>query len=122
MESRSGTDSTIRAATVSAPCSPCRNWLNSQEPWCLPSSSRSACVIFSHMGVPNSGLKSSGRPITFVGSTSISQSIRFCASHCLSLPFWYSASSRSLPSSYSQVNLAAPAAGTSQVPGSTGDV
>ena len=41
--------------------------------------------------------------------------MRFCASHCLSLPFWYRASRRSRPSSYSQVNLAAPCAGTVQV-------
>ncbi|MEY9994206.1 hypothetical protein ABIE67_006238 [Streptomyces sp. V4I8] len=27
----SGTDSTIRAAQIIAPCSPCRNWLNCQE-------------------------------------------------------------------------------------------
>ena len=58
---------------------------------------------------------SSGTPSTLYGSTSVSQSMRLTESHCLSLPFWYSESSRSRPSSYSQLKRAAPAAGTSQV-------
>src|SRR6516225_10712206 len=56
------------------------------------------------------------------GFTGRSQSIRLVASHCLSLPRWYRSSSRCRPSSYSQLKRVAPAAGTSQVPGSTGIV
>ena len=40
--------------------------------------------------------------------------MRDWASHCLSLPFWYSESSRARPSSYSQVKRASPTLGTSQ--------
>ena len=60
--------------------------------------------------------------MTLLGSTGIDQSIRLVASHCLSLPRWYRSSSRLRPLSYSQLNRVAPAAGTSQVPGSTGVV
>jgi hypothetical protein len=63
---------------------------------------------------------SSGSPSGRARSISWDQSMRVFASHCLSLPFWYSASSRARPSSYSQVKRATPAAGTSQVPCSAG--
>ena len=66
------------------------------------------------------GFRSSGIPITLAGSTGIVQSIRLAAYHCLSLPRWYRLSKRSRPSSYSQENRVASAAGTSQVPGGTG--
>ena len=46
--------------------------------------------------------------------------MRFWASHCLSLPFWYRLSSRSRPSSYSQVKRVSPASGTSHVSVGTG--
>src|SRR5579875_2656057 len=54
-------------------------------------------------------------PIGLFGSTGSDQSMRLVVSHCLSLPFWYNASSRSRPSSYSQLNRADPFAGTSHV-------
>src|SRR2546430_5012586 len=57
----------------------------------------------------------SGRPSASYGSTSRLQSIRFSASHCLSLPFWYRARSFSRLSSYSQLNLVDPVASTFQL-------
>lgn len=45
----------------------------------------------------------------------VQQSMRDRASHCLSLPFWYRLSSRSRPSSYSQVKAVFPAMGTLQI-------
>ncbi len=68
------------------------------------------------------GTNSSGVSMMLVGSTGRSHSIRLVASHCLSLPRWYRSISRCRPSSYSQLKRVAPAAGTSQVPGSTGMV
>src|SRR2546423_4690852 len=58
---------------------------------------------------------SSGRPRALYGSTSRLQSIRFSASHCLSLPFWYRARSFSRLSSYSQLNRVDPVASTLQL-------
>ncbi len=76
---------------------------------------RSSSRIRSHSAEPKIGIVSSGMPSGLSGSMSRSQSIRWVESHCLSLPFWYSASSRSRPSSYRQVNRAAPDASMSQV-------
>src|SRR6185437_7747325 len=99
-----GTVSTMRAAVIIAPCSPCMNWLHDHAAWWCVKASRSLSFILSHTEVPRNGLYSSGIPTGFAHSTSIDQSMRLVESHCLSLPFWYSDSSRSRPSSYSQLN------------------
>src|SRR3954468_24333690 len=94
----------MRAETIIAPCSPWRNWLHVHAAWCWAKLSRSFWFHFSQKSAPRNGFISSGSPIGLCGSTGIDQSIRLVESHCLSLPFWYSESSRSRLSSYSQVN------------------
>src|SRR5438105_14331743 len=54
------------------------------------------------------------------GSTSIDQSIRVWAFHCLSLPFSYRLSRRSRPSSYSRLKMVVEPEGTSHCVCSTG--
>src|ERR1700712_5686607 len=93
----------MRAEQIIAPCSPCRNWENCQLARCLLSSSLSLSPSLFHVGEPKMPQASCGMPSESYGSTSSDQSIRLVESHCLSLPFWYSDSSRSRPSSYSQV-------------------
>src|SRR5262245_27144078 len=66
------------------------------------------------------GAVSGGRPRGFSGSMGSDQSMRLAASHCLSLPFLYSARSLSRPSSYSHVNRLSPASGTLQISRSVG--
>src|SRR3954468_3209942 len=73
------------------------------------------------MSLPWKALYSSGKPAGLLGSTSMDQSMRFCASHCLSLPFWYRDSNLSRPSSYSHVNRVSPAIGRSHVSRLTSD-
>src|SRR3954447_24961160 len=94
----------MRAETIIAPCSPCRNWLHVHAAWCCAKLSRSFWFHFSQKSAPRNGFISSGSPIGLCSTTGIDQSMRLVVSHCLSLPFWYRLSSRSRPSSYSQVN------------------
>src|SRR3569623_58879 len=112
----SGTVSTMRAAVIIAPCSPCMNWLHDHAAWWCVKESRSFSFILSQTDVPRNGLYSSGIPTGLAQSTSIDQSMRLVESHCLSLPFWYRDRSRSRGSSYSQLTRAEQFAGTSHVP------
>ena len=52
VESVPDMDSKFYAATVKAPCSPCRNWLNSHDDRWWLTSSRSASFSFSHCRDP----------------------------------------------------------------------
>ena len=66
----SGTVCTIFAVQISAPCSPCMNWLKRQASKCRRTSPALLRSILSHHGVPKIGMISSGMPTGLSGSTS----------------------------------------------------